>query len=155
MAPVLAQAQAAEKRPPITGISHISVYTSDSAKADDFYVHDLGGVKRSDPENANGVRYYFSPTQFVEVLPLPGPPPACITSTSAAWITGCIGNTDAPPEANGFMKLAGRRRERTSVIAACQDGKLVAPLTFVGLATPKWWTRILRKCSCRCCRRAA
>ena len=65
------RAQAQDARPPITGISHISVYTSDSAKADDFYVHDLGGVKRSDPENANGVRYYFSPTQFVEVLPLP------------------------------------------------------------------------------------
>jgi catechol 2,3-dioxygenase-like lactoylglutathione lyase family enzyme len=25
----------------------------------------------ADPENAQGVRYYFSPTQFVEVLPLP------------------------------------------------------------------------------------
>ena len=62
----------------------------------------------------------------------PLPPPACITSTSAAWITGCIGNTDAPPEANGFMKRWPARRERTSVIAACQDGKLVAPLTFAG-----------------------
>ena len=28
--------------------------------------------------------------------------------------------------------MAGRRRERTSVIAACQNGKLVAPLTFAG-----------------------
>jgi len=71
MTPVCAQAQAAEHRPPITGISHISVYASDSAKSEEFYVHDLGAVKRSDPENANGVRYYFSPTQFVEVLPLP------------------------------------------------------------------------------------
>jgi catechol 2,3-dioxygenase-like lactoylglutathione lyase family enzyme len=69
MAPVCAQA--AEHRPPITGISHISVYASDGAKSEEFYVHDLGAVKRSDPENANGVRYYFSPTQFVEVLPLP------------------------------------------------------------------------------------
>jgi hypothetical protein len=28
-------------------------------------------VKRPDPENSKGVRYYFSPVQFVEVLPLP------------------------------------------------------------------------------------
>jgi catechol 2,3-dioxygenase-like lactoylglutathione lyase family enzyme len=34
-------------------------------------VHDLGGVKGSDPEDPHGVRYYFAPTQFVEVLPLP------------------------------------------------------------------------------------
>jgi len=64
-------AQAGESRPPIIGISHISVYSSDSAKTEAFYVHDLGGVKRGDPENPKGVRFYFSPTQFVEVLPLP------------------------------------------------------------------------------------
>jgi catechol 2,3-dioxygenase-like lactoylglutathione lyase family enzyme len=64
-------AQAQQSRPPITGISHISVYSTDEAASEAFYVHDLGGVKRSDPENARGVRYYFSPTQFVEVLPLP------------------------------------------------------------------------------------
>src|SRR5678815_1671482 len=58
-------------RPPITSVSHLSVYTSDPAKAEHFYVHDLGAVKRMDPENAQGVRYYFSPLQFVEVLPLP------------------------------------------------------------------------------------
>ena len=63
--------QAPNSRPLITGISHISVYSSDSAKTEAFYVHDLGGAKRSDPENPKGVRYYFSPTQFVEVLPLP------------------------------------------------------------------------------------
>jgi catechol 2,3-dioxygenase-like lactoylglutathione lyase family enzyme len=61
----------AQSRPPITGISHIGIYTSDSAKTEAFYVHDLGGVKRTDPENPQGVRYYFAPTQFVEVLPLP------------------------------------------------------------------------------------
>jgi catechol 2,3-dioxygenase-like lactoylglutathione lyase family enzyme len=66
-----AYAQAGESRPPIIGISHISVYSSDSAKTEAFYVHDLGGVKRGDPKNPKGVRYYFSPTQFVEVLPLP------------------------------------------------------------------------------------
>ncbi len=58
-------------RPPITSVSHLSVYDGDAAKAERFYVHDLGAVKMADPENPQGVRYYFSPTQFVEVLPLP------------------------------------------------------------------------------------
>lgn len=65
---VLAQSTA---RPLITGVSHLSVYSSDAAKTEFFYVHDLGAVKRSDPENPSGVRYYFSPVQFVEVVPLP------------------------------------------------------------------------------------
>jgi catechol 2,3-dioxygenase-like lactoylglutathione lyase family enzyme len=58
-------------RPAITGVSHLAVYSSDTAKAESFYVHDLGAAKRPDPEDAAGVRYYFSPLQFVEVLPLP------------------------------------------------------------------------------------
>lgn len=58
-------------RPPITSVSHLSVYTSDPVKAERFYVHDLGAVKIADPENPQGVRYYFSPTQFVQLLPLP------------------------------------------------------------------------------------
>ena len=64
-------AAAAPPRPPITGVSHIAVYAAAPAKSERFYVHDLGGVKGNDPENAKGVRYYFAPTQFVEVLPLP------------------------------------------------------------------------------------
>jgi len=51
-------------------VSHLSVYASDPAKAEHFYVHDLGAAKMGDPENPQGVRYYFSPSQFVEVLPL-------------------------------------------------------------------------------------
>ncbi len=62
---------AVPSRPPITSVSHLSVYASDAAKAEHFYVHDLGAVKMADPENPQGARYYFSPTQFVEVLPLP------------------------------------------------------------------------------------
>ena len=58
-------------RPPITGVSHIAVYAADPAKSERFYVHDLGAVKAPDPESSKGVRYYFSSTQFVEVLPLP------------------------------------------------------------------------------------
>jgi catechol 2,3-dioxygenase-like lactoylglutathione lyase family enzyme len=58
-------------RPVITSVSHLAVYASDPAKAEAFYVHDLGAVKLPDPENTAGVRYYFSPIQFVEVLPSP------------------------------------------------------------------------------------
>lgn len=58
-------------RPAITGISHIAVYAAAPAKSEHYYVHDLGAVKGADPENPQGVRYYFSSTQFVEVLPLP------------------------------------------------------------------------------------
>ncbi len=64
-------AQAPTARPAITGISHYCVYTTDAAKTEFFYAHDLGAAKRPDPEDPKGVRYYFSPTQFVEVLPLP------------------------------------------------------------------------------------
>ena len=67
----VASAVGQQSRPTITGISHISVYTSDAGKAEFFYQHDLGGVKGADPENSGGSRYYFSPIQFVEVLPLP------------------------------------------------------------------------------------
>jgi catechol 2,3-dioxygenase-like lactoylglutathione lyase family enzyme len=64
-------AVAAPARPAITSVSHLSVYAADMAKSDDFYVKNLGAVKRDDPENAKGVRYYFNSLQFVEVLPLP------------------------------------------------------------------------------------
>lgn len=67
-APALA---AGPGRPAITGVSHIAVYAADAARAEHFYVHNLGAVKRSDPENPAGARYYFSGAQFVEVLPLP------------------------------------------------------------------------------------
>lgn len=62
---------AAPARPPITGLSHIAIYASQPAKSGHFYVHDLGAVKEADAEQAAGTRYYFAPTQFVEVLPLP------------------------------------------------------------------------------------
>ena len=61
----------AQVRPKITSVSHLSVYTSDAAKTEHFYVHDLGAFKAADPQNPAGVRYYFNPIQFVEVLPLP------------------------------------------------------------------------------------
>lgn len=67
---VLAQS-APIKRPRITGISHLAVYTSDAVAADHFYHDLLGTAKLSDPENPRGIRYSFSSVQFVEVLPFP------------------------------------------------------------------------------------
>lgn len=67
----IAAAGPQQNRPAITGISHMCVYSSDANASDQFYGHVLGGAKGSDPQNSNGTRYYFSPTQFVEVLPLP------------------------------------------------------------------------------------
>jgi catechol 2,3-dioxygenase-like lactoylglutathione lyase family enzyme len=58
-------------RPPLARVSHIAVYAQEPAKSERFYVHDLGAVKMPDPEQPSGARYYFAPTQFVEVLPLP------------------------------------------------------------------------------------
>ncbi len=58
-------------RPKITGISHLAVYTSDPASTEHYYTFTVGAVKMPDPENPRGVRYAFSSTQFVEVLPLP------------------------------------------------------------------------------------
>ena len=64
-------AAAQQARPPITGISHLCVYSSDGAATEHFYTVDLKAQKGPDPEDASGTRYYFSPTQFIEVLPLP------------------------------------------------------------------------------------
>ncbi len=58
-------------RPPITGISHISFYTSHPDKSRRFFVHDIGLKKMPDPINPTGVRYYIDSDQFVEILPLP------------------------------------------------------------------------------------
>ncbi len=67
----LGSAEAAPARPPITSVSHLAVFAADMAKYDAFYTHNLGAMKGADPENPKGVRYYFNPRQFVEVLPLP------------------------------------------------------------------------------------
>jgi catechol 2,3-dioxygenase-like lactoylglutathione lyase family enzyme len=64
-------AAGAQARPKITGVSHLSVYSSDPAKTEHFYVHDMGATKAADPQNPAGVRYYFNAVQFIEVLPLP------------------------------------------------------------------------------------
>ena len=71
LAPGTGHTQTPLSRPRITGVSHLSIYTSNAAATEHFYVHDMGGVKRADPENPAGVRYCFSAVQCVEVLPLP------------------------------------------------------------------------------------
>lgn len=70
-ATALIGAKTPEPRPAITGISHLAVYSRDMAKSEHFYTHVLGARKGMDPENAAGVRFYFSSRQFVEVLPAP------------------------------------------------------------------------------------
>ncbi len=76
-----------QERPKLTGISHLAVYTTDPAKAETFYVHDLGAIKGPDPENPAGVRYSFSAAQFVEVLPLPTGPASVNRLDHAAFNT--------------------------------------------------------------------
>ncbi|MFP5203746.1 MAG: VOC family protein [Acidobacteriota bacterium] len=66
-----AMAQSAPPRPRITGVSHLAVYTSDPAATENFFTRTIGAAREPDPENAQGVRYMVSPTQFIEVLPLP------------------------------------------------------------------------------------
>ena len=61
----------AQERPKITGVSHLAVYTSDASASDHYYRVVLGAAKQADPENPKGVKYAFSATQFIEVLPLP------------------------------------------------------------------------------------
>ena len=74
-------------RPPIVSVSHLAVYAADPAKSEAFYTHDLGAVKGLDPENPKGARYYFSPVQFVEVLPLPPGAPSINRLDHAAFNT--------------------------------------------------------------------
>ncbi|MDD1450314.1 VOC family protein [Sphingomonas sp. H160509] len=86
-----------EARPAITGISHLAVYSRDMAKSEHFYTHVLGARKGMDPENAAGVRFYFSSRQFVEVLPAPTGHGASLLA-HAAYLT-----TDAARLRSWFM----------------------------------------------------
>ena len=66
-----AMGQESLQRPKLSSVSHLSVYSTDAVKTEHFYVHDLGATKGVDPQDPTGVRYYFNPLQFIEVLPLP------------------------------------------------------------------------------------
>jgi catechol 2,3-dioxygenase-like lactoylglutathione lyase family enzyme len=85
--PTAAAFAADQSRPPITGVSHIAIYAADPAASERFYVHDLGALKAKDAENAHGVRYYFSSTQYVEVLPLPRERPSINRLDHVAFAT--------------------------------------------------------------------
>jgi catechol 2,3-dioxygenase-like lactoylglutathione lyase family enzyme len=100
-------------RPPITGVSHIAVYAVAPAKSERFYVHDLGGVKGTDPENPKGVRYYFAPTQFVEVLPLPGATAALGIPTTPRL--PARSGPAASPENPALPTGVARQTEHTSI----------------------------------------
>ncbi len=93
---------AQQPRPAITGISHMCVYAHDLAASDNFYGHILGATKAPDPQDPAGARYYFSPTQFVEVLPLPADHTlsrmACVayTTTDAATLRTYLAAHNVP-----------------------------------------------------------
>ncbi|HEY6451620.1 MAG TPA: VOC family protein [Steroidobacteraceae bacterium] len=82
---LLAGAAGAQERPKILSVSHLAVYAAGAEQSEHFYVHDLGAFKASDPQNPRGVRYYFNPVQFVEVLPLPEGPPSINRFDHAAF----------------------------------------------------------------------
>jgi catechol 2,3-dioxygenase-like lactoylglutathione lyase family enzyme len=104
----------ASARPAITGVSHIAVYTSAPAKTERFYVHDLGGVKGDDPENPQGVRYYFARAQFVEALPLPQGPASINRLDHVAFVTA---------DAEGLRKyLAAKKVTVPKELAQGRDG---------------------------------
>lgn len=106
---------AAPVRPPITGISHLAVYTANAAASEDYYVRILGARKAPDPEDAHGVRYYFSPQQFVEVLPL-GPNPGLSRLAHVAW------NTKDVPGLRAY--LIARKYPGLSAVQRAPDGAL-------------------------------
>jgi catechol 2,3-dioxygenase-like lactoylglutathione lyase family enzyme len=68
---VSANGQESLRRPKLSSVSHLSIYSTDAVKTEHFYVHDLGATKGVDPQDPAGVRYYFNAVQFIEVLPLP------------------------------------------------------------------------------------
>ncbi len=110
-----AVAQSAPPRPKITGISHLAVYTSDPSATDHYYRVTIGAAKAADPENAKGVRYMVSATQFVEVLPLP--PGAGINRLDhTAWQT---------EDAEGLRKyLAAKGWKTPAKVTRGSDGSL-------------------------------
>ena len=108
-----ATAHAQQVRPAITGISHMCVYASDMAATERFYGHILGGMKAADPLDPNGMRFHFSPTQFVEVLPLP--------AEHGISRMACVAyNTQ---DASGLLKyLQAHKVEGLSELHSAKDG---------------------------------
>lgn len=110
-----AMAQRQPKRPPITGISHISLYASSPARTGDFFVTIIGLSKAPDPENAAGARYYVNRTQFVEVLPLPaGKSP--VSLDHIAYLTTSARLMRTYLAAHGVAAPAKLHRDRDGVV---------------------------------------
>lgn len=100
-------------RPPIVSVSHLAVHAADPARSETFYVRDLGAVKGPDPENPAGARYYFSPTQFIEVLPLPPGPSKVDRLDHAAFNT---------PDAEGLRAYLAAKGVAVPAIETGADG---------------------------------
>jgi catechol 2,3-dioxygenase-like lactoylglutathione lyase family enzyme len=109
-----AAAAAAPVRPPLTSVSHLAVYAADPVRSEAFYVHDLGAVKMADPENPAGTRYYLSPIQYIEVLPLPAGAPSINRLDHVAYNT-------ADAEAMRAY-LASRKIKVPAHVATATDG---------------------------------
>ncbi|MGA2777452.1 MAG: VOC family protein [Steroidobacteraceae bacterium] len=99
-------------RPPITGVSHIALYAADPHASERFYVHDLGAFKADDAENADGRRYYFSPTQYVEVRPLPSGPQSINRLDHVAFATPNVDALRAYLAAQGIAVASRATRGR-------------------------------------------
>jgi catechol 2,3-dioxygenase-like lactoylglutathione lyase family enzyme len=110
-----APAQHPETRPKITGISHLCVYASDAKATEHFYVDILGARKGVDPENAAGVRYYYSPTQYTEVLPLPA-------DHTISRMDHVAFNTDDAAKLRAYLK--DRQTQSVSELHHADDGAL-------------------------------
>lgn len=113
-APTLPSMAKGPARPPLASVSHIAVYAQDPAKSERFYVQDLGAAKMPDPEAPSGARYYFSPTQFVEVLPLPAREPSINRLVHVAFGT---------PDAEAMRRyLKARRVNVPARLTSAPDG---------------------------------
>ena len=95
-------APAPTARAAITGISHLAVYSTDAAATEHFYTVVLGARKGADPEDAAGTRYYFSPRQFVEVLPAPA-------DHGSSMLEHVAYTTDDAAELRGWLTAHGVR----------------------------------------------
>jgi catechol 2,3-dioxygenase-like lactoylglutathione lyase family enzyme len=102
-------------RPAITGISHLAIYSADLQASDRFYAFVLGARKGPDPEDPSGVRYYFSPRQFVELLPLP-------PGQGASRLAHAAFDTADAPRLRAW--LSARRAEPVSALHRGPDGSL-------------------------------
>ena len=110
-----AAAQTPSRRPPITGLSHVSVYATDPAKTGEYFVTVIGLSKAADPENPAGQRYYVNRAQFVEVLPLPpGKSPASLDHI--AYITSNARALRAYLAAHGVTAPAKLQRDRDGIL---------------------------------------